>query len=121
MWIMLFGLYVDIKIGVLVYIDVELVVKVFINMVFEWMFWGIDWLYLIEKMYKFDDVLLFDMIVVWIGCVDWQQMIFVVNLVKFYGFIQVVFDMVIIVEIMFLVDQVRILLELFCVMVEKLM
>lgn len=88
MWIMLLGLYVDSRMGVFVYDDVVLVVKVLIDMVLECMLWGIDWLYLMQKMDKLDDVSLLDVIVGWIGWLDWQQWIFVMNLVKLYGFVQ---------------------------------
>jgi len=85
-WITLSGPYVDTKTGAPAYADVEPVAKAFINMAPERMLWGTDWPHPTEKTHKPDDAVLVDTIAVWIGRADWQQMIFVANPVKLYGF-----------------------------------
>ena len=85
-WITLSGPYVDTKTGAPAYADVEPVAKAFINMAPERMLWGTDWPHPTEKMHKPDDAALVDTIAAWIGRADWQQMIFVANPVKLYGF-----------------------------------
>ncbi|MGN7101454.1 amidohydrolase family protein [Ralstonia holmesii] len=85
-WITLSGPYVDTKTGAPAYADVEPVAKAFINMAPERMLWGTDWPHPTEKAHKPDDAALLDTIAAWIGRADWQQMIFVANPVKLYGF-----------------------------------
>ncbi|CAJ0777036.1 amidohydrolase family protein [Ralstonia holmesii] len=85
-WITLSGPYVDTKTGAPAYADVEPVTKAFINMAPERMLWGTDWPHPTEKAHKPDDAALLDTIAAWIGRADWQQMIFVANPVKLYGF-----------------------------------
>ena len=85
-WITLSGPYVDTKTGAPAYADVEPVAKAFINMAPERMLWGTDWPHPTEKTHKPDDAALVDTIAAWIGRADWQQMIFVANPVKLYGF-----------------------------------
>ncbi|WP_343659271.1 amidohydrolase family protein [Ralstonia sp.] len=85
-WITLSGPYVDTKTGAPAYADVEPVAKAFINMAPERMLWGTDWPHPTEKTHKPDDAALVDTIAMWIGRADWQQMIFVANPVKLYGF-----------------------------------
>lgn len=85
-WITLSGPYVDTKTGAPAYADVEPVAKTFINMAPERMLWGTDWPHPTEKTHKPDDAALVDTIAAWIGRADWQQMIFVANPVKLYGF-----------------------------------
>lgn len=85
-WITLSGPYVDTKTGAPAYADVEPVAKAFIGMAPERMLWGTDWPHPTEKTHKPDDAALVDTIAGWIGRADWQQMIFVANPVKLYGF-----------------------------------
>ena len=86
-WITLSGPYVDSKTGAPAYADVEPVAKAFINMAPERMLWGTDWPHPTEKTHKPDDAALVDTMAVWIGRADWQEMIFVANPVKLYGFV----------------------------------
>lgn len=85
-WITLSGPYVDSKAGAPGYADVEPVAKAFINMAPERMLWGTDWPHPTEKAHKPDDATLVDTFATWIDRADWQQMIFVSNPVKLYGF-----------------------------------
>lgn len=85
-WVTLSGPYVDSKTGAPAYADVEPVAKAFINMAPERMLWGTDWPHPTEKAHKPDDAALADTFAAWIGRADWQQMIFVANPVKLYGF-----------------------------------
>ena len=52
----------------------------------ERMLWGTDWPHPTEKAHKPDDATLVDRFATWIDRADWQQMIFVTNPVKLYGF-----------------------------------
>lgn len=85
-WITLSGPYVDSKAGAPAYADVEPVAKAFIDMAPERMLWGTDWPHPTEKAHKPDDATLVDTFATWIDRADWQQMIFVTNPVKLYGF-----------------------------------
>jgi predicted TIM-barrel fold metal-dependent hydrolase len=85
-WITLSGPYVDSKIGAPTYEDIAPVAKAFIRMAPERMLWGSDWPHPTEKSHKPNDALLLDVIASWIGRPDWQQMIFVTNPTKLYGF-----------------------------------
>lgn len=86
-WITLSGPYVDTKTGAPAYADVEPVAKAFINMAPERMLWGTDWPHPTEKAHKPNDAALVDTMAAWIGRADWQEMIFVANPVKRYGFV----------------------------------
>ncbi|MCO5399329.1 amidohydrolase family protein [Ralstonia soli] len=85
-WITLSGPYVDTKTGAPAYADVEPVAKAFIDMAPERMLWGTDWPHPTEKAHKPDDAALVDTMAAWIGRADWQEMIFVANPVRLYGF-----------------------------------
>lgn len=85
-WITLSGPYVDSKTGAPAYADVEPVAKAFISMAPERMLWGTDWPHPTEKAHKPDDAALVDAMAAWIGRTDWQEMVFVANPVKLYGF-----------------------------------
>ena len=85
-WITLSGPYVDTKSGAPAYADVEPVAKAFIGMAPERMLWGTDWPHPTEKSSKPDDARLLDVIAGWIGRPEWQQMIFVSNPARLYGF-----------------------------------
>ena len=85
-WITLSGPYVDSKTGAPAYEDVAPVAKAFIAMAPERLLWGSDWPHPTEKSHRPDDALLLDVIANWIGHPDWQQMIFVTNPTKLYGF-----------------------------------
>ena len=85
-WITLSGPYVDTKSGAPAYADVEPVAKAFIEMAPERMLWGTDWPHPTEKSSKPDDARLLDVIAGWIARPEWQQMIFVSNPAKLYGF-----------------------------------
>ena len=50
------------------------------------MLWGTDWPHPTEKAHKPDDAALVDAMAAWIGRTDWQEMVFVANPVKLYGF-----------------------------------
>ncbi|CAE6747699.1 amidohydrolase family protein [Paraburkholderia nemoris] len=86
-WITLSGPYVDSKIGAPNYEDIAPVARAFIRMAPERMLWGSDWPHPTEKSHKPNDALLLDVIASWIGRPDWQQMIFVTNPSKLYGFV----------------------------------
>jgi D-galactarolactone isomerase len=86
-WITLSGPYVDTKSGAPAYADVAPVAKAFIAMAPERMLWGTDWPHPTEKSEKPDDASLVDVFAGWIGRADWQQMIFVSNPEKLYGFV----------------------------------
>ncbi|SAK94665.1 amidohydrolase 2 [Caballeronia catudaia] len=85
-FITLSGPYVDSKTGAPAYEDVAPVAKTLIDMAPERMLWGTDWPHPTEKGAKPDDASLLDTIAGWIGRSDWQQMIFVDNPTKLYGF-----------------------------------
>jgi len=85
-WITLSGPYVDTKAGEPAYVDVAPVAKAFVSMAPERMLWGTDWPHPTQKTKKPDDASLVDVIAGWIGRSDWQQMIFVTNPTKLYGF-----------------------------------
>ncbi|KND59136.1 putative 2-pyrone-4,6-dicarboxylic acid hydrolase [Candidatus Burkholderia verschuerenii] len=85
-WITLSGPYVDTKSGAPGYADVAPVAKAFIEAAPERMLWGTDWPHPTQKSDKPDDASLVDTIAGWIGRSDWQQMIFVSNPEKLYGF-----------------------------------
>jgi predicted TIM-barrel fold metal-dependent hydrolase len=85
-WVTLSGPYVDTRSGAPAYADVAPVAKAFITMAPERMLWGTDWPHPSEKGSKPDDANLLDVIAGWIGRADWQQMIFVSNPAKLYGF-----------------------------------
>lgn len=85
-WVTLSGPYVDSRTGAPAYADVEPVAKAFINMAPERMLWGTDWPHPTQSANKPDDAALLDTMAAWIGRADWQQMIFVANPVKLYGF-----------------------------------
>jgi predicted TIM-barrel fold metal-dependent hydrolase len=85
-FITLSGPYVDTKTGAPAYADVAPVAKTLIDMAPERMLWGTDWPHPTEKGVKPDDAGLLDTIAGWIGRSGWQQMIFVDNPTKLYGF-----------------------------------
>ena len=85
-WVTLSGPYVDSKTGAPAYADVEPVAKAFINMAPERMLWGTDWPHPTQNANKPDDAALLDTMAAWIDRADWQQMIFVANPAKLYGF-----------------------------------
>jgi predicted TIM-barrel fold metal-dependent hydrolase len=85
-WVTLSGPYVDTKAGEPTYLDVAPVAKAFVNMAPERMLWGTDWPHPTQKTKKPDDASLVDVIAGWIGRSDWQEMIFVTNPTKLYGF-----------------------------------
>lgn len=85
-WMTLSGPYVDTKKGAPSYVDVAPVAKAFITMAPERMLWGTDWPHPTEKYTKPNDANLVNVIAGWIERPDWQQMIFVSNPTKLYGF-----------------------------------
>jgi D-galactarolactone isomerase len=85
-WITLSGPYVDSKTGAPAYEDVVPVARALISMAPERMLWGTDWPHPTEKSAKPDDALLLDLFANWIGRPDWQQLVFVSNPSKLYGF-----------------------------------
>ncbi|RKE34700.1 putative TIM-barrel fold metal-dependent hydrolase [Paraburkholderia sp. BL23I1N1] len=85
-WITLSGPYVDSKIGAPTYADVAPVAKRFISMAPERILWGSDWPHPTEKSSKPDDALLLDLFANMIERPDWQQLVFVSNPSKLYGF-----------------------------------
>lgn len=85
-WITLSGPYVDSKTGAPAYDDVAPVAKALIAMAPERMLWGTDWPHPTQKTDKPDDASMLDVIAGWIGRPDWQQLIFVGNPTKLYGF-----------------------------------
>lgn len=85
-WITLSGPYVDSKTGAPTYDDIAPVARALIGMAPERMLWGTDWPHPTEKSSKPDDALLLDLFANWIGRPDWQQLVFVSNPSKLYGF-----------------------------------
>lgn len=85
-WITLSGPYVDSRMGAPSYEDIEPVAKALIGMAPERMLWGTDWPHPTEKASKPDDARLLDLFANWIGRADWQQLVFVSNPSKLYGF-----------------------------------
>jgi len=85
-WITLSGPYVDSKTGAPRYEDVAPVASAFIAMAPERMLWGTDWPHPTQTTGKPDDASLVDLIASWIERPEWQQMIFVTNPTKLYGF-----------------------------------
>ncbi|WP_027803242.1 amidohydrolase family protein [Paraburkholderia dilworthii] len=85
-WITLSGPYVDTRSNAPAYADVASVAKAFVDMAPERTLWGTDWPHPSEKGSKPDDARLLDVIAGWIGRADWQQMIFVSNPTRLYGF-----------------------------------
>ncbi|RKF49194.1 amidohydrolase [Paraburkholderia fungorum] len=85
-WITLSGPYVDSRVGAPAYDDIAPVARALIGMAPERMLWGTDWPHPTEKSSKPDDAHLLDLFASWIGRPDWQQLVFVSNPSKLYGF-----------------------------------
>lgn len=85
-FITLSGPYVDTKTGAPTYADVAPVAKTLISMAPERMLWGTDWPHPTERGPKPDDAVLLETIAGWIARSDWQQMVFVDNPTRLYGF-----------------------------------